>query len=463
VFLASLLPGSVAARPFDLERARRAVVRVFGDGGNVVGSGSVVSVADGRAYILTSYHVVRADHQRGGTAAVQVEFFPDATAEARISRDRVDPTNDLAVLVVDKLPASPPLAIQWGSSGDVPDTERVWALGHPRGGPGWYVSDGTIGRKTGGRLYFSGTAAAAGNSGGPLLDGRGALVGVIIGEGSSGVAVEADVVRPIIRNWVPAAPAGPATPAPPSRPEAKPAPPSSPTSGPPSTITGKDGSEMVLVPAGEFWMGSDENEYEKPRHRVMLDDFYIDRYEATNALYHKFVSATGRPAPALSKDNDFNGSRQPVVGVSWDDADAYCRFAGKRLPTEAEWEKAARGTDGRRYPWGDQWEASRANSTESRRGRPADVGSYPTGASPYGALDMAGNVEEWVADWYTPDYYARSPKGNPKGPEAGTYRVVRGGSWSSSPIFLRAAFRSYYPPVNRRFSGGFRCARGLFP
>ena len=180
-------PGSMAAQPFDLERARQAVVRVFGDRGNVVGSGSVVSVADGRAYILTAYHVIRADVQRG-VSTVQVEFFPEGTAEARISRERMDPTNDLAVLIVDKLPPSPPLAIHWGSSATLLETERVWALGHPRGGPGWVVSDGTVGRKTGARLFFSGTAADAGNSGGPLLDGRGALVGVIIGEGGPPVS-----------------------------------------------------------------------------------------------------------------------------------------------------------------------------------------------------------------------------------------------------------------------------------
>ncbi len=159
--------------------------------------------------------------------------------------------------------------------------------------------------------------------------------------------------------------------------------------------TGDEGAEMVLVPAGEFWMGSDDGDSNtKPRHRVILDAFSIDRQEVTNALYQRFMSATGRPAPAAWNDSKYNAQQQPVVGVSWHDADAYCRWAGKRLPTEAEWEKAARGTDGRKYPWGDQWDASRANSDESRFGRPGEVGSHPTGASPYGAHDMAGNVRE---------------------------------------------------------------------
>jgi formylglycine-generating enzyme required for sulfatase activity/uncharacterized caspase-like protein len=226
---------------------------------------------------------------------------------------------------------------------------------------------------------------------------------------------------------------------------------------PPRTMRTEDGAEMVLVPAGEFTMGSNEYDDEKPPRRVYLDAFHIDKYEVTNALYRRFVSATSRGAPGYWNDARFNGDPQPVVGVSWHDAAAYCGWAGKRLPTEAEWEKAARGTDGRRYPWGEQWDASRANSG----GKPVSVGSYPGGVSPYGAHDMAGNVWEWVADWYEAAYYQRSPERNPKGPDSGQYRVVRGGSWDFSPIGLRASYRNYGTP-DRRFSlVGFRCARGL--
>jgi len=222
-----------------------------------------------------------------------------------------------------------------------------------------------------------------------------------------------------------------------------------------------DGAEMVAVPAGQFLMGSDGDDDEKPQHRVTLDGFHIDKYEVTNALYGKFMSATGRRAPEYWNDSKFNSPQQPVVGVSWQDADAYCRWAGKRLPTEAEWEKAARGTDGRRYPWGDQWEASRANSRESGRGSTVEVSSYPTGASPYGAYNMAGNVWEWAGDWYDKEYYKRSPDRNPKGPDAGTDRVVRGGSWDSSPFALRAADRGSDAQDSRLNYLGFRCARGL--
>jgi iron(II)-dependent oxidoreductase len=229
----------------------------------------------------------------------------------------------------------------------------------------------------------------------------------------------------------------------------------------PPTIRTEDGAEMVLVPAGEFLMGSNDLDMEKPPHRVYLDGFYIDKYAVTNALYERFMRATSRQQPSFWTDSTFNGPTQPVVGVTWHDADAYCRWAGKRLPTEAEWEKAARGTDGRKYPWGDQWDPSRANSAESKLGKTTPVGSYPSGASPYGALDMAGNVWQWVADWYDASYYQRSPARNPTGPESGQDRVLRGGSWDDVPVYLRAANRVNVTPAARHLLIGLRCARGL--
>jgi formylglycine-generating enzyme required for sulfatase activity len=223
----------------------------------------------------------------------------------------------------------------------------------------------------------------------------------------------------------------------------------------PSQRSGDD-AEMVSVPAGEFWMGSEDSDAvgdEKPRRPVYLDAFLIDKYEVTSVLYKRFIDATGRAAPQF-----WTGSDQPVVGVNWNDANAYCSWAGKRLPTEAEWEKAARGTDGRKYPWGEQWDASRANSGE-RLGRTDSVGSYPGGVSPYGAHDMAGNALEWVADWFEANYYQSAPSSNPRGPDSGHNRVVRGGSGASTPKNLRTSARLGNSPSGRGSALGFRCAQ----
>jgi iron(II)-dependent oxidoreductase len=231
---------------------------------------------------------------------------------------------------------------------------------------------------------------------------------------------------------------------------------------PPPPETSRDGADMVSVPAGEFWMGSDDGDadnVEKPRHRVYLNTFRIDKFEVTNGLYRRFMESTGRTAPQFWNDSKWNEPQQPVVGVSWDDANAYCRWAGKRLPTEAEWEKTARGTDGRKYPWGDQWDSSHANSGESKIGKTVVVGSYSSSVSPYGAHDMAGNVWEWVADWFDADYYSRAPNRNPKGPDSGQSRVLRGGSWISSPESLRTSGRNLDNPAEGFNDCGFRCAR----
>ena len=181
---------------------------------------------------------------------------------------------------------------------------------------------------------------------------------------------------------------------------------------PPATIVGNDRAEMVLVPAGEFSMGDDQDDDEKPTHRVYLDAFYIDKYEVTNAHFQQFVQAMGHRtqaeragdnmtwrAPRGSGSSIAGLEQHPVVRVSQEDAKAYCTWAGKRLPTEAEWEKAARGTDGRIYPWGNQFDSKRGNFAGRTKGT-VPVGSYEGGQSPYGAHDMAGNVWEWVADWY---------------------------------------------------------------
>jgi serine/threonine-protein kinase len=219
---------------------------------------------------------------------------------------------------------------------------------------------------------------------------------------------------------------------------------------------------MILVPAGEFVMGSKYSADERPPHKVYIDAFYIDRYPVTNAEYKKFVDATGYRVPDhwINRQIPYGKENHPVVYVSWDDADMYARWAGKRLPTEAEWEKAARGTDGRDYPWGNQFAKSRCNSDESKIGDTTPVDSYsPQGDSPYGVSDMVGNTWEWCADWYDEYYYAKSPPKNPQGPASGSSRVRRGGAWNRNEFVARASFRNAGKPDDRFSFVGFRCAK----
>jgi formylglycine-generating enzyme required for sulfatase activity len=230
---------------------------------------------------------------------------------------------------------------------------------------------------------------------------------------------------------------------------------------------------MVYIPAGRFMMGSEEGDKdERPRQEVHVDAFYIDRAEVTNAQYKKFVDATGHRTPKAALgvhlpyewvDGRFPRGRgeHPVVLVSWEDAVAYALWAGKRLPTEAEWEKAARGTDGRTYPWGNEWDPSRCNSAAARRRGTMPVGSCPTGASPYGCLDMAGNVQEWCLDIYQKYYYGVMPVFNPQGPEDGVRCVVRDGSWAHRDV--RSANRAHIIPPHRLTTLGFRCALSASP
>ena len=225
-------------------------------------------------------------------------------------------------------------------------------------------------------------------------------------------------------------------------------------------INPTDGALYVYVPAGEFEMGSTTGSNdEQPVHRVYLDEYWIGQTEVTNAQYALCVSAGGCTAPNNSRWQDSNYRDHPVTHVDWNRARAYCAWAGVRLPTEAEWEKAARGTDGRIYPWGNSAPDGRRLNYNGNVGSTTAVGTYPTGASPYGALDMAGNVWEWVNDWYDSGYYSQSPSDNPQGPATGESRVLRGGSWYGYGNFVRSALRHYDFPVDWFDNVGFRCVR----
>jgi formylglycine-generating enzyme required for sulfatase activity len=238
-----------------------------------------------------------------------------------------------------------------------------------------------------------------------------------------------------------------------------------------------DTAEEILIPAGSFQMGCDSsnpaescNSWEQPLHTVTLSAYSIDKYEVTNARYKACVAAGGCTVPGSvdsSKRSPYYGTSTyadyPVLNVDWFQANAFCAWAGKRLPTEAEWEKAARGSsDTRKYPWGNSAPDCTKTNYDSCVGDTSRVGSYPSGASPYGVMDMAGNVDEWVQDGYDSSYYSVSPSNNPQGPETGTYRVLRGGSWVSFDFVgdVRSALRSVLPPRPLDLdSNGFRCVR----
>jgi formylglycine-generating enzyme required for sulfatase activity len=246
----------------------------------------------------------------------------------------------------------------------------------------------------------------------------------------------------------------------------------------------KDDSVLVLVPAGVFRMGSDLGDpAERPAHDVHVDAFLIDKAEVTVGRFRKFVEATGYVTEAERQGGAFvfeargrvrkpqvtwktpphpQDDRSPVSCVSHRDALEYARWAGKRLPTEAEWEKAARGTDGRIWPWGNEWDPQRANGNHRPERRPVPVGSFLDGASPFGVLDLAGNLTEFVADWFDPGAFAQHSRRNPQGPSEGTQRILKGGSWFDKSQDLRSSRR--LPRLELELpsiSNGFRCARSL--
>jgi formylglycine-generating enzyme required for sulfatase activity len=265
---------------------------------------------------------------------------------------------------------------------------------------------------------------------------------------------------------------------------------------------GTDSSDMVEVPGGSFLMGVDKAvnvDIEKmsqrkklrylvsreafhdegPAHNIIVDAFLIDKYETSNKKYAEFLKATGHPAPAYWDDRKRNKAEQPVSGVNWYDANAFCSWANKRLPTEAEWEKAAKGPEGLKYPWGDKLDDTKANFGRKQEFT-ANVDAYPDGKSGYGAYNMAGNVFEWVQDWYDPNYYKTNTNSiNPTGPDEGVFlsatgtyvdriatgkkRVIRGGSWYAPALSVTNTHRFWNDPMNNSYGVGlgFRCARSI--
>ncbi|MBI5824747.1 MAG: SUMF1/EgtB/PvdO family nonheme iron enzyme [Chloroflexi bacterium] len=226
-----------------------------------------------------------------------------------------------------------------------------------------------------------------------------------------------------------------------------------------------DGMAQVYVPEGNFLMGKGETRKnaDSPLHIVLLDAFWMDKYEVSNAMYLKCIQA-GKCTELVSDNINYQNwiyRNHPVTYVTWGQANAYCQWAGRRLPTEAQWEKAARGTDGRPYPWGGEAPNARlANFSASMIHELVSIYRYPLGASPYGALNMSGNAREWVADWYGEDYYLTTPYANPTGPETGTEHSLRSGSYNEDKNEIVVTARYRHEPQSAGLSRGFRCAEG---
>jgi len=239
------------------------------------------------------------------------------------------------------------------------------------------------------------------------------------------------------------------------------------------TLFGKDGATLMYVPAGEYSMGSDNTEAdEAPFHTVFLDAFWIDKTEVTVRMYSLCVDVGTCKEPTNKKSfsrpvyyGNVEFENYPVIYVDWNMAKTYCEWAGRRLPSEAEWEKVARGTMANEYPWGDAAPSADLLNYDRNMGDTTDVEKYPDGKSIYGALDMAGNVWEWVNDWYDEAYYQSSDSVNPlgPGPETSRYRVLRGGSWTDGSKVFRSSNRFKNYPDTSNYDIGFRCALSETP
>ncbi len=241
------------------------------------------------------------------------------------------------------------------------------------------------------------------------------------------------------------------------------------------TLAGALSADPVLIPAGKFTMGrtkltSDDKTKmrpqilldDRPAHEVTLPAFYLDSHEVTHEQYAVYLKARKLPPPYHWRGGEIPAglAKVPAYNVSWDEAKAYCEAQGARLPTEAEWERAARGgLEAQDYPWGDKFDAKLVRSGVETG--PGEVGKYPPNA--FGLYDMAGNVSEWIADYFEREYYAKSPAENPQGPAEGVYRIIRGGAWSDQPKRVTVFFRNWVRPTQKQANIGFRCAKSVAP
>lgn len=482
LLLLSLLLDATPSHGQSIEDLKKGVVKITAqaDGKTKVGTGFIVKLDSEIVYIMTAAHVISGDSQP------KVQFFSRQEVPVRAQVKHAeggDNETGMALLTVrgkENVPtglAALPLA----TATRVSDGDDIMVVGHPRGAGDWAILKGSIAARQG-RYLTVDANIDEGNSGGPIMH-SGQVVGLIGGAQRYGKGITIGTVREYLEGHgvVPEERATPSV----AKPPPPPPPPSSKFTQPTAKlesqsvtqareIIGKDGAPMVLVPAGGFVMGSrDDDEMarndERPAHSVYLDAFYIDTYEVTISRYDGFLNKTGRKPPRDWRYGLGQGHDNEPSLVTWDDARAYCSWVEKRLPTEAEWEKAARGTDQRLYPWGNAEDSglfgrlANFGHAESGSGFKYDVGSFKKGKSPYGVYDMAGNVAEWVADWYGETYYGRSPLRNPKGPMTGEKHVLRGGSYESELADVRSAARSAKTSEdeNSWSRSGFRCAQDV--
>jgi formylglycine-generating enzyme required for sulfatase activity len=472
----------------DIVRLQAGVVKITAkppSGTANTGTGFIVRMDKDATYIVTAAHVVAGDqHPR-------VEFFtkrnvPVAAEVLGLEGD--DEVRGLALLVVrgqENIPNGL-MTLSLATTARYSGGEDIIVIGFPRSAGPWAVIKGNVSSRQGRDIYFS-PAMDSGHSGGPIIQngktiglvgGTGQLVGrgitskslrdfvegfgITFHEESASKTVDTQPEHALSKRDVPPI-ASPTTPKRPSVAASK---------QEPLAIVGRaemkahDLTPMVLVPAGGFLMGSENGDQEiRPIHVVHIDDYYIDKFEVTVGQYERFLGATARKPPRHWEQIDLNHHRdRPVVGVDWEDAQAYCAWTGKRLPSEAEWEKAAKGSDGRIYPWGNE----SLTTKKAKFGQCCewkgyellnDVSSNEEGKSPYGVYNLAGNVREWTLDWYDGEYYSKSPSSNPRGPEAGGERVIRGGSWANSNKYLQTTNRDREQPSLRSSTIGFRCVR----
>ena len=456
-----------------LDALKAGVVKIRASSGQI-GTGFIVRVEPDVVYIITAAHVIAGDLQP------QISFFSKSlvAAEPALLRGSVlpgaqvaDDLRGLAIVVVrgkENIPAYAHALVFESSALLVSGGEEALVIGHPGGGGDWSVVKRDISNRVVHDITLD-PGVASRFSGGPILVNAKVVGMVTSNRGEFGLGIthknllnylEGIGIKP--GSSIPRDDGGSQAEANKKKQETE--------KSLPKTKTGKDGAPMVLVPAGPFIMGSgdkDTHVNERPEHEVSLKDYYIDQFEVTVERYHRFMNQKKRLAPKYWEQVELRRDAQkPVVGIDWQDAKTYCQWAGKRLPTEAEWEKAARGTDRRMYPWGnDAPNSSTANFGKNRSDsiyadRLKNVGSYERGKSPYGAYDMAGNANEWVQDWYGRTYYQNSPRENPSGPMSGEFKVLRGGSLVWGDWFSRTTYRYAVLPRFRDTNyDGVRCAQ----